>query len=106
MLQLPPFLLQFERRARPTAPDPNNWQTVVHGIAYVYSAFLDSTSKGQQSSIRILGTLHRDELTRVLLPNETNHYICRVWFASGTTRGIDKLSVDVNLIRLIASINE
>ena len=59
--------------------DPDNWQRVIRDKSYVYSAHLDPQSKGNVSTIRIIGTLETSAFEH---KNELELY-CNVWIKKG-----------------------
>ncbi|KAK2167943.1 hypothetical protein LSH36_22g10047 [Paralvinella palmiformis] len=102
--QAPPINTRIKNVLRPLARD--DWQIVVTGMAYVYSAFLDSTSGEEYSLIRILGSLRKEELIRIVSPNQRNNYSCRLWLISVDALQPDTFTTDVDVIRYVASMME
>ncbi|KAK2167945.1 hypothetical protein LSH36_22g10004 [Paralvinella palmiformis] len=84
----------------------DNWQTVIKDVAYVYSAFLDLPSRSEYSLIRILGTLRKEELMRVLPSNRRNNYSCHVSFWSSKTSQSVTITSDVYTVRYLGNLEE
>ena len=73
---------------------PDNWQRVIRDKSYVYSAHLDPQSKGNVSTIRIIGALEKSALVH---KNELKLY-CNVWIKKGDR----KINTRVKYIKRLA----
>ena len=82
----------------------DNWQTVLRGVSYVYSAHLDPVGTNTQSRIQILGTLRHS----ALIQHEDNVvlFYCRVWTRSLDGHQVQVVTVPITDIKRQASIRE
>jgi len=81
--------------------DIDDWQPVIANVCYVYSAYLNPESKENTSSIRILGTLRREEYTNnTFMPT----LYCVIWIWRSDCQYPRVMTSPVTNVNLIGSI--